>query len=321
MLNPIRIVKDLFEDKELSDTNLRGFCDDHLVRLAKPLNNPGGIYNTLITNTTSKYNAFYGKIGTETSYKADAESTTAVKNQARKAATEKISQLQGLIKYKFGEDSGTYQLFYPLGMDEYYQAREAAIENLFNRFVEKAVAHLTADYPAEVTSITNLVAAFSAAYTARESAVADVDTSGTGKHEDRKILTLQLTTNFYTIALNNLENPDKFGDYFDPSYLPLSDGPETFNGIINAGITLSAVPENKITGSSNVLLENTGLIPLIFSLNNVPTSLNPNPEQQITIQPGQRLRFTEGLPVLDKYYLIIQNTSPSENGKWHVEVS
>jgi len=185
MLNPIRLVNDLFDDEKLTDANLRSFCDDHLVRVSDPLNNPGGIYNAIITATTTKYTAYYGKIVNEASKKAFAENTTITRNTARKLAEEKISSLRNLIAYKFGETSGTYQEFYPLGASEYQNAREGEVGTLFARFVEKATAYLTADYPAEVAAITTLVSNFQTAYTARESASAQVDAVGTGKHVDR----------------------------------------------------------------------------------------------------------------------------------------
>ncbi len=319
MLNPIRLVNDLFDDKELSDADLRSFAEDHLVRLSQPENNPGGIYSVLITDTTTKYTAYYGKITSEAAKKAIAEGTTATRNQERKVTEEKISQLQGLVKYKFGETSGIYQEFYPLGMDEYYQAREGEIGTKFDRFVIAAGIHLAAEYPAEVSAITSMVTGFHNAYTARETAMAQVDAVGTGKHADRKALTIQLTFNFLTIATNNIGNPDRFDDYYNPEYLPISDSLRTFSGIINFNSIITAVEAGIITGSSDLLIENKGTVDLVFSLNDVPGVIHPASE--MTIVPGQRHRFTETLPVFTQYYLNIQNPSPDQNGSWHVEVS
>ena len=319
MLNPIRLVNDLFEDRQLSDANLRSFTEDHLSRLAQPENNPGSIYSALISATTTKYTNYYGKISTEASRKAIAEGTTVTRNNARKATEEKISQLQGLVKFKFGETSAIYQEFFPLGVTEYIEAREGDVGTLFDRFVTTATTHLTADYPAEVTAMTTLVTAFHNSYAARETAVAQVDATGTGKNADRKTLTLQLTTNFLTIALNNLENTDKFDDYFDPAYLPISDSPDTFNGIIAPNTIINAVSETYLSGSSNLQLENRGSVPLVFSLSE--TSGTINPAISITIEPGQTQNFGESLPTLPRYFLNIQNQSPDQSGKWHVQVS
>lgn len=316
MLNLIRLVNDLFDDEKLFDPELRSFSEDHLVRLSQPENNPAGIYSGLITDLTNKYNAYYGKITNEATKKAIAEGTTATRNAARKAAEEKISQLQGLVKYKFGETSGTYQEFYPLGASEYQNAREGDVGTLFDRFVGRAVAHLTADYPADVTAITNLVTAFDNAYTARETAVAQVDIAGTGKLADRQALTTQLTTNFLTIAINNIGNPAKFNDYYDPRFLPITDSVESFNGTINATATITAVPTGHITESSEVRLRNNGPVDLEFSLSNLPATMEPG---ALTVEAGQELEVSD-LPVLENYYLNVRNPHATENGRWKIQV-
>jgi len=318
MMNPIRLVNDIFDDRELSDSSLRSFTEDFLTRLAQPDNNPGGMYNTLITNVTTKYNAYYGRITNEATLKAIAEGTTITRNNARKAAEDKISQLQGLIKFVFGENSAVYQEFYPLGMSEYYQAREGDVGILFDRFVASATTHLSVGYPAEVAAITTLVNSFDTAYTARQAAIAQVDSVGTGKREDRKNLTLELTTAFLTIAIQNLGNPDKYDDYFDPRYLPLNQGPRVYNGIVNNMGVVNAVPAGVITKSKRILLKNTGPVDLIFSLSNQAGVIHP--EHQIVIPGGEQQRLDGNLPILTEYYLNIQNTNPTENGQWHVEV-
>lgn len=318
MLNPIRLIKNLFDDEKLFDADLRSFTDDHLVRLARPANNPGGIYNALITITTTKYNSYFGKIISEADYKALAESTTINRNLARKAAEEKISVLRNLIAYKYGESSGIYEEFYPLGVREYLDAREGEIGTLFTRFVNKATAYLTADFPAEVTAITHLVSDFNAAYIARETAVADVDNTGSGKEQDRKALTLQLTTNFLTIAINNLENPTTYENYYNPAYLPISEGPQTFNGIIEKNTTINAIPAGHITRSSNLLFKNTGNNKLIFSVSDTPATIDP--ANQLILEAGQQLRVNDTLPPLTTYYINIQNPDAAQNGSWHIEV-
>lgn len=222
MINPIRLCNNLFEDEKFFDADLRSFAEDHLVRLAQPENNPAGIYSTLIADTNTKYTAYYGKMSSQAVKEAIAEGVTITKNNARKAAEEKISQLQGLVKFKFGEASAIYQEFYPLGAREYQDARDGEVGTLFDRFVVAATTHLTADFPLEVTAIDDLVDDFHDAYTARETVVSQVDILITGKNTDRIALTVQLTKNFLIIASNNIGNPDKFDDYYDPRFLPLS---------------------------------------------------------------------------------------------------
>lgn len=315
MINPIRLCYDMFDDKNLSDSNLNDFTSDFLVRLAN--NNPGAIYSTLITNTTTKYTAYYGRMASEVQRLQIKEALTVTKKEARDAAEAKVSSLQGLVKFKYGETSAVYQEFYPQGMDKFYQAKDGDLAIYLDAFVASAVTYLTADYPAEVTAITNLTTAYKDALQAQNNAFSLVDNVITGKREDRKALTEQLTFNFLTIAANNIDNPEKFEDYFDPAYLPISEAPRTYGSIINSFTTITAIPAGRITRSSNLTVENKGNGELVFSINNTADTVNPN--AQLTLQPGQRVRFAENLPVFDRYFLIVQNNT-SENGLWHAEV-
>jgi hypothetical protein len=316
MLNPIRLVNDLFSDKELSDANLRAFTEDHLLRLAN--NNPGGAFSTLITDTTGKYTGYYGIMTNEAVQTQIKEGTTVTKNETRATLEAKLSSLQGLVKYKFGETSAIYQEFYPQGMVAFYQAKDADFELLAEAYMAAATAHLTADFPAEVAAYTALLVAFKAAYAAQKNAISLVDNAITGKNTDRKALTVQLTKNFLTIASNYIDNPDQFDDFFDPRYLPLSDGLTTFNGTISFNTIIEAVPQGYITKSGSLYVENKGLVDLVVSLASQSGVINP--ASVVTIAAGQNYRYTNPLITLDRYFLNIQNNSTDQNGSWRVEI-
>jgi len=59
MLDPIRLVTDLFKEKNLLDGHLLAFCDKFLIRLSNPRLNPGGIYNSLLVDTITLYQNYY----------------------------------------------------------------------------------------------------------------------------------------------------------------------------------------------------------------------------------------------------------------------
>ncbi len=316
MINLIRLTNNIFADPRLSDANLRAFSEDHLIRLAN--NNPGAIYSSLISDTTSAYNAYYGKMSSEAIQTQIKEGLTLTKNQSRTLAEAKVSQLQGLIKFKWGETSAIYQEFYPQGMDAFYRAKDADLEVLLDAYQASAVSHLMADFSIEVVALTTLVNAYKNAYTAQRNALSQIDNLITGKNEDRQLLTIQLTKNFLIIASNNIDNPDTFDDYYDPRYLPLSEGPEFFSGIINAKATITAIGPGTVTRSSNLYLENNGNVSLTFSVNDNPTM---NPAVQMELAPGQRMRFNDSLPAFTQYLVMIQNNENDLNGSWKIEVS
>lgn len=320
MINPIRLVNDLFADEKLSDANLRAFTEDHLIRVAITENNPAGVYDLLITQTETRYTSYFGKITNEATIKAISEGLTINMNNARAATEAKISQLQGLVKFKFGEGTDIYQQFYPQGMDEYYQAKIGDILPLFIRFKNVAEANLTADYPAEVSTYNSLLTEFTKARDKQETAFGQIDALGTGRHEDRKALTLQLTTNFLTIALNNLGKPDRFDDYYDPRYLPI----ESDNGIREDKVAASGmdhIPTSALTikPDTKIKLLNPGTTVLQYYFG---PSANSQPDDTIIdIAPGAssvKLASDLGFTALNTF-LNVKNTGAAE-GKYRVEI-
>ena len=230
MLDPIRLVTDIFKEKNLSDSNLRAFADVFLIRLATPDNNPGGIYDQLLVDTTNIYQQLYGSMVDTVSKAALSKSITITVNNAFDAVISKLRSLQGLVKYKFGKDSGIYKEFFPRGMAQYYHVALADAETLFIRFRAFATMHLLADYPAEVAELNTLITNYNNAWHAKIGVRSDRKNIATGRHQQRKALTLQLTKSFLIIASNNLEKPDKFNDYYVPRYLPLRKGKKKAKG-------------------------------------------------------------------------------------------
>lgn len=318
MLNPERYTDDLFDDQRLPDYKLRGFAQDHLLRLVIPANNPGGIYTTIIADTTSKFNAFFGSMDSEASKEAFSEGLSLNMENAKATAISEIVRFEGLVTFQFGKTSAAYQAFYPQGLTEYHKATISEVPGLFTRFYTAATTYLNATHPADVTNLDALFTAFNNARSAQLTALAEIDLLQTGRRDDRKALTLQLTTNMLTIALNNLGNPDNYNNYYNPAYLPMVEAALSVSGLIPASSTVIAVDEGVITQSSNLTFYNNGTEDLLFSLNDQRGVIHPN--FTVTVQPGNHLRYTETLPVFEKYYVNIQNPSTVSNGKWKVVI-
>ena len=314
MLNPEKLIEDLFDTPKLADYNLRGFTEDMLQRLSLPVNNPGGIYSQLITDTSAKYTAFFGLMTDAATKKAVSEGLTVTMNTTKGLMLAYMSDLEGLVRFRFTATSAIYQEFYPQGMTEYHDANLTQLPMLIQRFQNAATAHLT---PAETGVLTARINAFTAARAAQTSVFAEVETLQIGRRADRKLLTLQLTTNMLTIALNNIENPDNYSSYYNPSYLPLTDKAFSVNGLIAPGATITAVNEGVMTQSSTVTLYNSGNEDLVFSVSDQPGI--PHSTYSITIMGGNNGHFTD-LPVLERYYVIIQNPDTVATGRWKVKV-
>ncbi len=219
MIQLTRLVNDIFDDRELTDANLRTYADDHLIRLANK--NPNSVYAALIADTTSRYTDYYGSMTSEATKEAISEGLTIARRYAEEEVLAKLSRQRDLIAYKFGTDSPIYQQFFPQGMDEYRRARLDDLTTILDRYMAAATVHLTPEFPLEVAEMADLVLAYNNARTAQRDAFSETENLRTGRRESRKALTLQLTRNILTLAIDFLEDPDGFDDYFDARLLPM----------------------------------------------------------------------------------------------------
>jgi len=221
MLDPIRLVTDLFKEKNLSDEHLHGFTEEFLARLANPGLNPGGLYNQLLVDCTTCYQNYYGDVKDQSLKKALLKGLTLGMNMARNNAIVKLSVLQGLIKYHFGEKSGIYKEFYPLGMRQYYHAHLGELETFLRRFKAIATMHLLGPYPAEVAELNTLIDKFISTRQAQETMFGNRAAISSDRKNHRRQLTRQLTKSFLIIASNNVEQPVKLHAFYESRYLPI----------------------------------------------------------------------------------------------------
>jgi hypothetical protein len=242
MINIVRLIKDIYDDRELIDSRLRTFADDHIIRLAN--NNPGSIYDPMIAATTAAYTAYYGAFNNELVIEAVTQGLTIATNNAATAVKNKLSNQQKYIDYTFGEGSEIYQEFFPYGMTEYHNARIDDLGSLLERYVTAANTHLT---PAQVGEVVPLVTAFTTARTAQRTAFSQTDTLRTGRRDTRKALTMQLTRNTLALASDHLGNVDVFDNYFDLTLLPISRGDS--DSVATGSVVISGLVQSSGTGT------------------------------------------------------------------------
>lgn len=222
MLHLNRLTLDIFSRSRQSDVDLRAFAENHIVRLG--INNPGGLYDPLISATTAVYTTFNESLVSESVKKATAKGLGINTRNARTALLGRLAAQHGLVVFAFGDKSGTYQEFFPQGISAYYAAPLDGLGTLMKRYLEAANTHLLADHAAEVAAITALTDAYVDARHMQRGAKSEKMALATARRTYRKALTVQLTRNFLIIASNNIDNPDRFDDLYDASLLPLGKG-------------------------------------------------------------------------------------------------
>lgn len=217
MIELIRYFRILFLTPKLSRERLKAFCEDHIVRLTN--NNPGGIFTTILTNVTAAYNAFFGDLSSFQLNEAVQEAKTEAMNASRTALLKQLSDNEKLVAYTYRNDAGVYQEFYPEGMDEYYQAPLALLENKGLRY-KNALASHAADFPAQfVTDYNNVYQTYLDNRAAQTAAFGSVATERSDMNTTRPALAQQLTRNLLTISLQYLGDESKAEVYFNQQIL------------------------------------------------------------------------------------------------------
>ncbi|MEZ6110887.1 MAG: hypothetical protein R3C99_07725 [Pirellulaceae bacterium] len=213
MLRIHRFFELQFASKEISRAELLDFTQDHLGRLSQQ--NEGGQYDGMLTQTSAAYEAFGGTVSNEVTADAIGKARTAAKETHFQLILTRLSGLAGTLHGQFGKESVEYIEFFPRGLTEVREAREAEIEAILDRVVSAAETYLPAS-AAELTALrTRWIDVYQAATSGRAAATGANDSRDAAKAD----LQLQLTRNVLQLALEYVAQPDKASLFFDESRL------------------------------------------------------------------------------------------------------
>lgn len=240
MIRISRFFENLFDDEKISVPELLNFSSDHIERIRA--NDPTGVFGEILAQTEARHNALESAVnalGTDT---AQREGRTKDMNEVVADFKKKVSRVEGLIKFTYGLQSGTYQEFYPRGITEYTNMTIEDAEILIKRF-STAVDNHVAELPAAVvTEFQQLLLDYQAARQVQQKEKGEVGGSRDEVHTAQTALQLQLSVNVLTIALKFSNQPEKAAVYFDQSLLndasgqPFSRISGTVDGNTIAGI-------------------------------------------------------------------------------------
>lgn len=212
-----------FDTPRLSDERVRKFTEAHLRSMAIT-----GLYPTLVTNTQTAYEAYFGAMKDEGTVTAVREGQTRAVELVVDAIKTQISRREGTVRGEFGEHSAEYQEFFPQGVTEYRQATLGNIEEKVDRFIVACEKYKT-QLPGLKAVFTDLVDRFTAAREAQLLTKGTVAQDKVASATKRDVLELQLMINILTIALDHVGDPQGGLAFFDQSILNLPDksGPAT----------------------------------------------------------------------------------------------
>jgi hypothetical protein len=266
MINLETFFKNHLDTKDVSDDKMKKFAEVHLQRITA--NNPGGIYTTRITATTTAYTNYFGAISNEDVKAAMQQGLSITMNEAYDNFVHTVQQKEGIIKGTWGKTSAQYQDFFPYGLNEYNEGNLSNIELLMNRMVAASTAH-SAELPAGfVTLFTNLRTAFTDARTAQLAVIGEVAGLKDTSESNRNDLETQLMINILITGSNNVGHPERMTTYFDQSIIRRrrhADEPfeeEFDNTFLMAQVVNIPLPEEEIDPATlTFTFENPGTQP------------------------------------------------------------
>jgi len=217
MLDLKKFAINRFHNKKISDNKLKLFTEVSLARFEK--NNPAGIYDEIISDTTTAYNNYFGTIADEDIKSAVKEGSTVAVYDVLREFKKNISQQEGIVRAKFGLKSDVYQEFFPHGITEYIRANMTNAETLMNRFVSSAETHQAVVGLEFVTLFTNIKNDFISKRETQIKLFGEVQGSKAATSKNRRDLEKQLMKNLLTVALNNIGKPKAIDIYFDQTII------------------------------------------------------------------------------------------------------
>ncbi len=305
--------KSHFQSDKVSDKKLQKFIEDSIQRTSA--NNPGGIYDTLILNTTASYTSYFGALSDKATQKAILEGKTLSMESSLQNFKSFASRQEGLIRSKWGKDSPEYQEFYPQGITEYTHATLATVEVIMQRYKNAATAHSADLGAAFVTEVGDIITAFMGARESQlnlkglvENAIAKTDSNRNG-------IETQIMKNVLIIASNNIGNTEAVKTYFDQSIIR-PDKKDIKTGKLAAGATKNIV-DRKFELEDEIRLKNLSGAALKFGF---VFSADTAVIDGVIVEVEQELIVTaQQLGKIEEKYLNVTNASATHPGEYEVE--
>ncbi len=227
-----------FDSKNISDDNLKKFCQKHLALTVA--RNGGGTFTTMLSDTTNAYTNYFGAIDDEDVKLAVQQSLTMSSDNLIATFKSEVSKRSGTIKGLYGETSPTWQEFFPHGLTEYAAATKGAIDTLMNRMAVACTAHV-ADLGAPFVAVfTGIKSNYATARTSQLNKIGEVTNAKTTTSGNRNGLEIQLLKNMFTVGEAFPGDVNACIGFFDQSIVrasqsSASDGIGRARGIIKSG--------------------------------------------------------------------------------------
>ena len=213
-----RYMTDFFKDKAISHNELLNFSDDSVQRTGA--NNPGAVFDPIIAATNAVLLNIRNIHTLLEVSKGQREGDTEVVNKAMEQWNVQARRIWNFTNYFYAENNpDKIEEIFPQGLTPYTTITLEAGQDTMDILIA-AVGNNSADFdPAAVTALVNARNNFGTARTAQLGEKGEISGLQEAYSDVRKQLTMQLTVNVLTIALQFPGDEDKATVYFDQNLL------------------------------------------------------------------------------------------------------
>jgi len=261
MIQLTEFFKNHFDSEKISDGRIKSFSEDHINKGTAYLSvhtNP--VIQALIDALLPLHNGYFGAITDEQVKFAIQQSRTITANNAWAALHGFIRQKEGTVSGLWGRESGTYQEFYPLGLEEYNQSNKTNREMMVARYAAAVTAHAAELGAQFVTDFTAVRTDWSTKLATQQQQIGLVKDADSQTNTSRDAVEVQLMKNVLGIAAEFVGQPDMAVVFFNRQLLLRpsegSGGSEnalTFSGTVTDNVTGEALADAELIVDGEVI--------------------------------------------------------------------
>ena len=323
MIRISRFITDLFDDPRISIDRLFDYAEDNLQRIKTT--NPANVFDGIIANTETKLQTARDK---HTAWQLNVGQregeTTAVglaiadwKKQARK-----IWKYAGYI---YDENPQKMETIFPQGLEFYTDIDLNEAEGKMDLLVARLAAN-SADFVAgDLTDLDTIVQNFKTVRGNQQTEKGEVSSARNEYYIARKALTLQLSVNVHTVAIQYPGDEAKTDVYFDQSLLFAPEAPqvETLDGPLDVGETATVdYAHDMIDLDTEITLLSPipGVTVMYWFAQNAGDEPSGNLKTEVS-DPNTPIKITANQIGFSSTNQVLQARNLSQvAGKWEIEV-
>jgi hypothetical protein len=215
MIDLRRFFLNPFLDEGISIDETVNYTSNHLARMIA--NNPGAVFNTIITATSTKLDALDATLTEETGKLGIQKAKTLAKDTFREGLHKDIAKIHGDFVASFGPDSPEVTEAFPEGQSVFANCDDSLLENKLDALNATVTTYSASLKPATVALAGSLLSIWIALYAAATTGRAGRETSAGARRVAALALKDQLFTNLLTIA-NQFHNDEAKADLYCPQH-------------------------------------------------------------------------------------------------------